>query len=258
MNWPPLQLALRETQAVYRDRRALAAIALVGLALGLTGPFGTFAALGAPLRVVYWMAIAFATYGAGLFGSTLMARWLIPGRAPLWASVFVMATGAAVPVTLAVLALNLVFFAKAAFSGWEGLALLGYCFAISLVVIAMIDHVIAPLLNRAPDASARETPRLLARLPHRVRGPLWYMSMADHYVEVHTEKGSALVLMRLADAIAETDGIEGLQIHRSHWVAADAVAGLTRKDGKTFVTLKSGVQLPVSRSYLATTRAAFA
>nr|WP_255714076.1 LytTR family DNA-binding domain-containing protein [Pelagibacterium xiamenense] len=63
--------------------------------------------------------------------------------------------------------------------------------------------------------------------------------------------------MRLADAIAETDGVAGLQIHRSHWVAASAVAGLERRNGKTFVALRSGALLPVSRSYLAAARAAF-
>ncbi|WP_404400267.1 LytTR family DNA-binding domain-containing protein [Pelagibacterium halotolerans] len=257
MNWPPLHLALRETQAVYRDRRALSAIALVGTILGLAGPFGTFAELSAPLRVLYWLVIAFSTYGLGQFGGTLLARWIVPERRPLWASVLVMALGAAVPVTLMVLVINRVFFTDIIFSGWGSLVLLFYCFSISLVLIAMIEYVVGPLVVKAPEAPPREGPRLLSRLPHHLRGPLSHMSMADHYVEVHTAKGSALVLMRLADAIAETEGVAGLQIHRSHWVALDAVSGLERRDGKTFVALKSGVLLPVSRRYLDAARAAF-
>lgn len=81
--------------------------------------------------------------------------------------------------------------------------------------------------------------------------------MADHYVEVTTQKGSALVLLRLADAIAETRGIDGLQIHRSHWVARDAVKALKRVEGRPMIETTSGALLPVSRSFLAPVRAAF-
>ena len=45
----------------------------------------------------------------------------------------------------------------------------------------------------------------------------------QNYVEVWTERGTHLVLMRLSDAIRETAGENGLQIHRSHWVALGAV-----------------------------------
>src|SRR5690606_41763012 len=99
-------------------------------------------------------------------------------------------------------------------------------------------------------------PPILDRLPRQVRGKLSHMSMADHYVEVFTDRGKALVLMRLADAIAETRGVPGLQIHRSHWVALDAVAAFKRLNGRPGGALKTGEILPVSRSYLAAVRAA--
>lgn len=67
--------------------------------------------------------------------------------------------------------------------------------------------------------------------------------------EVTTEKGKALVLMRLSDAIRETPPTPGLQIHRSHWVAVDAVARTVRTGDKLLVELKDGRRLPVSRSY---------
>ena len=62
--------------------------------------------------------------------------------------------------------------------------------------------------------------------------------------------------MRLSDAIAETRGIDGLQIHRSHWVARNAIVGLTRENGRPVVALVTGVTLPVSRTYLDAVRAA--
>ena len=35
------------------------------------------------------------------------------------------------------------------------------------------------------------------------------MEAEDHYLRLHTSKGQDLILMRLSDAIAELEGIEG-------------------------------------------------
>jgi DNA-binding LytR/AlgR family response regulator len=55
--------------------------------------------------------------------------------------------------------------------------------------------------------------------------------------------------MRLADAVDELDGIEGAQVHRSWWVARDAIADARRGDGRATLTLKDGSEVPVSRTY---------
>lgn len=255
VNRAGLHLALRELRAVYTDRRALIVMALVGVLAGLVGPFGTFEALPGPVRVLYWLTIVFCTYGAGLFGA-MLAGTLVPGKTPRWLHVSAMSAGAALPVTLSVVAISQVLFGISAAAGWTAfLALLAYCFGISLVVLTFLE-IVAPMFLARPEA-ARGAPRLLDRLPPHLRGPLTHLSMADHYVEVHTEKGSALVLMRFADAIGETGSIEGLQIHRSHWVARAAVARLVRENAKPMVELRSGIRLPVSRSFLAAARAAF-
>jgi DNA-binding LytR/AlgR family response regulator len=60
--------------------------------------------------------------------------------------------------------------------------------------------------------------------------------------------------MRLADAIAELDGLEGAQTHRSWWVAKAAVADARRADGRGTLVLRNGVEAPVSRSYAGTPR----
>ena len=88
------------------------------------------------------------------------------------------------------------------------------------------------------------------------RGTLVSLSVTDHYVEVATSKGRALVLIRLSDAIKETSPTAGLRIHRSHWVALEAVVRVLRLDGRLVVELKDGRRLPVSRSYAGDLRAA--
>jgi DNA-binding LytR/AlgR family response regulator len=56
--------------------------------------------------------------------------------------------------------------------------------------------------------------------------------------------------MRIADAIRELATLDGLQTHRSWWVARDGLADTARANGKLVLKLKSGAEAPVSRTYL--------
>lgn len=108
--------------------------------------------------------------------------------------------------------------------------------------------------NAAAAARAAMTapgpPKFLERLPLKLRGAeVWAVEAEDHYLRLHTSKGQDLILMRLSDAIAELDGIEGAQVHRSWWVARDAIADAVRGDGRATLTLKDGSEVPVSRTY---------
>jgi DNA-binding LytR/AlgR family response regulator len=98
-----------------------------------------------------------------------------------------------------------------------------------------------------PDAPPA---RLLERLPARLRGAeIHAVEAEDHYLRLHTSKGSDLILMRLSDAISELEGLEGAQTHRSWWVARQAVQGARRLDGRAVLELPGGVKAPVSRRY---------
>ena len=58
-----------------------------------------------------------------------------------------------------------------------------------------------------------------------------------------------MILMRLADAIRELASLEGMQTHRSWWVAKQGMTELAKGDGRIALKLKSGVEAPVSRTY---------
>ena len=106
----------------------------------------------------------------------------------------------------------------------------------------------AQAAQAAPAAPAPV--KFLERLPLKLRGAeIWAVEAEDHYLRLHTSKGQDLILMRLADAVAELEGIEGAQVHRSWWVARDAVADARRGDGRATLTLKDGSEVPVSRTY---------
>ncbi|WP_421933433.1 LytTR family DNA-binding domain-containing protein [Phenylobacterium sp.] len=124
------------------------------------------------------------------------------------------------------------------------------CQAFTALAVGLNRH--AYLLSQT---GARETgdptpPKFLERLPLKLRGAeVWAVEAQDHYLRLHTSRGQDLILMRLADAVAELEGIEGAQVHRSWWVARDAVADARRGDGRATLTLKDGSEVPVSRTY---------
>ena len=90
----------------------------------------------------------------------------------------------------------------------------------------------------------------MERLPVKFRtAELHAISSEDHYLRVHTSLGEEMILMRLADAVRELSGSEGLQVHRSWWVAKSGVTDEKRVDGRSLLILPSGTEVPVSRSY---------
>ena len=62
--------------------------------------------------------------------------------------------------------------------------------------------------------------------------------------------------MRFADAVAELDGVGGLRVHRSYWVARRHVVCADRSHGRTTLRLTGGHEVPVSRTYMAAVRGA--
>ncbi|WP_018386940.1 LytTR family DNA-binding domain-containing protein [Ancylobacter sp. FA202] len=109
----------------------------------------------------------------------------------------------------------------------------------------------------ARPAAALPATGLLARLPPALRGPLLCLQMEDHYVRIHTAKGSALALLRLSDAIAQTGATAGRQVHRSWWVSDEAVEGFEKQGRTGRLRLSNGLRVPVSQRYAREVEAAF-
>ncbi len=112
---------------------------------------------------------------------------------------------------------------------------------------------IAPLAAAPPAASGSP---FLRRISPRLGSALLAIATEDHYLRVTTELGSELILFRLSDAVAELDPASGQQVHRSYWVARNAVTGIERDGHRTALILRNGEKIPVSRTYLPALRAA--
>lgn len=102
----------------------------------------------------------------------------------------------------------------------------------------------------ASEAAGSGIDLLFQKLPAQIGREIICLKAQEHYTEVVTRLGSAMIYMRFSDAMALASSvIEGAQIHRSYWVAQDAVLGLERADGKLMLQLAGGDALPVSRTY---------
>lgn len=106
----------------------------------------------------------------------------------------------------------------------------------------------SPAGNAAADGPAAE---FLAQLPPDKQGRILFLKSELHYLQVATENGSALVLYNLSDAVAQLPPALGTTVHRSYWVAFDAIETFTRRGRQGELHLVNGERVPVSRNRLA-------
>lgn len=251
----------------WRDARGAAAgygrraglLAAAAAVLAILGPFGTFSDFSFAGRLAYWGGLIFC--GALAFEAAIRLAFRLPGLTGRhWSA----AVAAAVLATAAV--------QTAAVWGVEQAA--RPPLAISIIELYVYVLLVTALVSAAPlwaelrarglldpppaatpSPSLSGRPPFLDRIPPHLTGDLLALEMEDHYLRVHTESGSDLILMRLRDAVAELAGADGVQAHRSFWVAAAAVSDVERTpDGRATLVLRNGLRVPVSRSRLAAVR----
>jgi len=101
------------------------------------------------------------------------------------------------------------------------------------------------------EFTSKQLTQLMEKVPLEKRGQLLCLEMDDHYLNIHTDKGTHMTLMRFKDALALLDDYEGLQTHRSWWVATDAIVGVEKDGRKTLLRLSNDLLAPVSRTFQA-------
>ncbi len=229
--------------------RGLSVALAAGVLLALTEAFG-MSGTSLLFRLAYWLPIMLLGALWGQLCSMVVERHVDMDRRPL----------------LAVVALTLVMSGPLVVMVW---AVTGWFFDDDRsVTLARLPYFIGPVLVVTGSISAANVflartpvqthaarpgakpPRFLDRLPFKLKGAvIRAVSSEDHYLRIHTDRGSDLILMRLSDALTELEGLEGAQTHRSWWVAKDAVRDVSRGDGRATLTLEGGVEAPVSRRY---------
>ena len=224
-------------------------ITLVGAAfLAYSEAFGS-AALSTPVRFAYWFGLMIAgwLWGVGV-SNFFFGKIVRPQR--LWLRILVSSLVIAVPYSAVVgIATALTRGSSAYYATPAGMGEIFLATLLISTVMIVINVLVARQAGGVTSASA-QPPKFLDRLPPKLKGAeVWAVEAEDHYLRLHTSGGQDLILMRLSDAVAELQGIEGAQVHRSWWVARGAIVEAVRGDGRATLTLKDGAEVPVSRTY---------
>jgi hypothetical protein len=227
--------------------RNLAIAATAGIFLALTGALET-GEVSLPMRLLYWVPIMMAGGVLGYFMAMLVNRFSSAERNP-WLFGAILALVLTLPATFLVWGWTALFFpAVRHIEVLPGFALNVLLISIAMTAITTIANRPGRVTHAPPAGAAPKQVRFFERLPPKLKGAALYaISAEDHYLRLHTSRGSDLILVRMSDAIAELEGLEGAQTHRSWWVARDAVES-TRRDGdRLTLVLKGGIEAPVSR-----------
>lgn len=236
----------------------LSVAVVIGILLGLMGPFGSFFNDGPAVRIAYW--VCSVAFGMVLFGTltrlgtAAAVRLGLPDWTALAPVILLGTVLLGAPVRLFAIAF------------WPGVveavpltAWFGQCLAISAPLVVGSYFLRARQAGRGggrptvipslPSTPSEATPSADA-------SNVLYLKMEDHYVRVRTEHGSRLEMGPLARVTAALEGVEGLQTHRSWWVARRAIVGVQRDGRNLRLRLVDGETAPVSRASVAKLRAA--
>ncbi|WP_209426654.1 LytTR family DNA-binding domain-containing protein [Pararhodobacter sp. SW119] len=239
----------------------LAGPVVLGAVLGLIGPFGTYEMLPTLPRLTYWLAIVALNW---LLCDIAIRRVddVVPEDISL-RRILVPLFGA---VLVSLPATGVVAIAGGVSGiGWpESILSLYWKVALLLVAISLPVYTFADLREvaesaaRSPGSAPQDTGEsgeaatglalFLARLARPLEGRLLCLEMQDHYLVVHTTEGSDLILCRMEDAAREL-GALGLRVHRSWWVAANAVEAVERDGQRLMLRLSDDRRVPVGRTY---------
>lgn len=261
---------------------------LIGVMLGATRA-GVAQFFPWSIGVLFWVASTVAVWACLYGGSALAGVLLRPWQPPLWVIllcgavigsfparylVFLIAgslgdqmQGGRTPQTAPGFELSLDFWVYY-LQGWAGAYLawvvIGLVFdrwagfprysrtatlpATLTPAAASTLEVSAPIAGLANSEAVR-TDSLLDRLPAKLGRNVIALEAEDHYVRVHTDLGSALILARLSDAIDELGIVEGVRVHRSYWVRKSAVQKASANGKGFLLRLSNGMEVPVSQGY---------
>lgn len=239
----------------------------VALLLGFLGPFGSYPAFPTATRYAYWLGLTGAGVLAAIAADAVLPRTRLPAGPVRIGAVALLS---ALPMTFVVAWAMALVQPGRVFAPQQLPALFAAVAAVQLLVVfATIATTRAAegaeargdrSVSREPEAEvtpATFPAALLSRLPPGIGGEIIALETEDHYLRVHAAGGSALILMRMADAVAMLDPRLGAQVHRRWWVAEAAVAGVETEEQRLFLRLTDDRMVPVGRTFAAAAKAKF-
>jgi len=222
---------------------------LLGLALGQSGPYGTYESIPLLPRLGFWLAVIFAPWALWQ-----MLYAAARAMAPPDTSWLVLTAGLMLPFSI-VGSLLTQLIGMAAFGssltnvlqGWP--VNIGYWLMFSLGLLLPMQWIGATLAqDYRKTGGQRVADFLMNKLPARLRsGELIALKAEDHYLRVYTTKGDDLIHMSLSDALTSLEGFPGIQTHRSWWLSLSTPTGLEPTKSWAEVKTQGDLRIPISR-----------
>ncbi len=77
---------------------------------------------------------------------------------------------------------------------------------------------------------------------------LLHIEAREHHVYMTFEDAKSQARARLSDIVAQTQDQDGMQPHRSWWIARDPAIRVERKSGRLVLRLRDDTEVPVART----------
>lgn len=261
-----LLLTLRELRTFVMRTKFWIILAGVTVVTALAGPFHSLERLSFPARLIYWGVTAVASTVLMTFLTILTHR--IAGQKKIhWlpASLIAGAIGTLPVMALIYVANRLSTLSDGASGFW---AMFPYVVVPVMLINVLVSAILAdkdsgPLHDTAqpatqdldaPGAAVEQPSLLYSKLPVTLGREVVSIQAKDHYIDVTTAKGNALVLMRLSDAEQDLAALDGLRVHRSWWVSLPHVERIEKGVSGPELRMRVGPAVPVSRGQRATVR----
>jgi hypothetical protein len=254
---PMTIIDLARPNTTIASRYLLAALLplLMAIALAVVGAFGSYVAMGLPLRLLHFSTTSLVIGAVAFILLGSLRRYVFAGALPFWTTIFVaMATA---PLGGLIIQQSLRLWVPQAlrhvsFGELTAQVLLINLFigTVTWVLLRKPGERVDGTLSRAQPAQVSDVSRTVrAKLPLALRqAPIVALSAEDHYVRVRTDRGQALILMNFANAVAALGPDAGVRIHRSHWVSRALAAKTTTCGSRNGIRVDDDTVLPVSRA----------
>ena len=247
----------------------------IGLLLGFAGPFGSAPGMPTATRYAFWVGLSMVGVAAALAADAVLPAGRPNSRL---GRILAVALASSIPMTFVVAWTVTLIQPGRVYSPGQLFALFWGVAAVQLIIVyatATARQAMKPSrsIEEAP-APAADVPEerhvakeaepsvgfphaILSKLPREIGTDILALETEDHYLRVHAAGGTALVLMRMADAVALIEPGIGAQVHRRWWVADNAVTGTHSAGQRLMLRLSDGSVVPVGRTFAAATRERF-
>ncbi len=262
INGHEMQLTFRELLLTHRHPYTVGLILFGFLAFQVIVPVPEIDGIGPVLKTFFWVKLMVILYGSYFAMAWIMREKRFFSPLALGASAILMTASSSVFLYLT-LGLTL--------APWQMVMLLLVVWAIICMTELFFVTYVAPLVppvqtlkrekpapllaDDAPGADGGEqVSDLLVSGERFDPARILFITSEEHYLRIVSVERTRHVRGRIADIEAQMPQSVGLRVHRSHWVARQAVTGTERDSGGLRLVLSCGTRIPIARGRQAAVR----